>query len=225
MNRRPGYSLIELSAVMSVCAVLAGISVWLVHMSMQKTREGQRHLESQQTVARLAEGFRRDVHAAVSLAPAGGEKAAWDMLLGSGGCVRYRLETGRVIRDEFAAGDAKTAVAHETFNLAPTAKVAISLEPPAEPHLAALSIAAVASSQNSQAMSGQATLSPVCITAAISLDQSRKQIVLPREERPAAASEAETPKQEETTAQVDKKTSEERTPEQKETLPSKEVGK
>lgn len=156
MNRssRAGYTLIEMTAVIGICSILAGVSVWLVHMSMQKTRDGQRHLASRQAVARLAETFRRDVHAAVSIAADSAEEngdareqAAWTLRLDSGNEVRYRLDPGRVIRDEFrppssVPADKPTAVRHETFDLLHAAEMSISLEPPSAPRIATLSIVA-----------------------------------------------------------------------------------
>ncbi len=208
MNRksRSGYSLIELSAVLGVSSVLAGISVWLVHMSMQKTRDGQRHLASRKTVARLAETFRRDVHAAVSIAQDPAEKNAdtqdgsvWSLRLGSGNVVRYRLETGRLVRDEFrptpsGSIDTKTAAAHETFDL-PAAKLSISLEPPSAPRKASLLITAtkanVASNkQNHRPTPTKTVVQSVRIDAAMSIDHRFKQIKTV-EVKPSAISENE----------------------------------
>ncbi len=217
--------MIELSAVMGVCAVLAGISVWLVHVSMQKTRDGKRRLESQQTVARLAETFRRDVHAAVSIAPDAKEKnadakngPAWSLQLGLGGVVRYRLETGRVIRDEFSAATndaaaAKTATAHETFNLSPTAETSIRIEPSSQPRIAALLIdapktAAADGKQNPR----------FCIEAALSIDQRFQQIVTPADKK-ADAPEPEKSEKEKTPPPEDKK------PEQEKAAPPEEAKK
>jgi prepilin-type N-terminal cleavage/methylation domain-containing protein len=160
MNRksRRGYTLIELTAVLGVSSVLAGMSVWLVQMSMQKTRDGQRHLASRKAVARLAETFRRDVHAAVSIAqdPDTRDVPVWNLRLGSGNIVRYRLEPGRLVRDEPASG-------HETFNLPPGARLSINLELPSAPRIASLLITAPGNKS-------------VRIDAAMSLDHRFKQI-------------------------------------------------
>ncbi len=209
MNKKSsgGYSLIELTAVLGICSVLAGISVWLVHMSMQKTRDGQRHLASRKAVARLAETFRSDVHAAVSIAKDPAEKNAdaqngstWNLLLGSGNVVRYRLESGRLVRDEFrptsfANFTQITAAAHETFDLSPTAEISISLEPPSSPRKASLLITAtkanVASDkQNHRPTPGRTAVLSVRIDAAMSIDHRFKQIKTV-EVKPPATSENE----------------------------------
>ena len=191
MNRTPrsGYSLVELTAVLGICSVLAGISVWLVHMSMQKTRDGQRHLASRKAVARAAETFRRDVHAAVAITqnPAAKNAAAeniptWNLRLGSGSVVRYRIEPGRLVRDEFgptspASADTKTAASHETFDLPPGAELSISLEPPSAPRMASLLITCKAAVQS------------VRIDAAMSIDHRFKQIKTVEGKKPATSEE------------------------------------
>lgn len=192
-NSRSGYSLIELSTVLGVCSVLAGISVWLVHMSMQKTRDGQRHLAARKAVARLAETFRRDVHAAVSIAKDPAEENAdaqngpiWNLRLGSGNVVRYRLEPGRLVRDEFrpapsASADTKTAASHGTFDLPPAAKLSISLEPPSAPRIASLLITAPGNKS-------------VRIDAAMSIDHRFKQIKTNKSKPPAILEDKEVEK-------------------------------
>ena len=178
-NSRGGYSLVELTAVLGICSVLAGISVWLVHMSMQKTRDGQRHLASQKAVARAAETFRRDVHAAAAITEDG---PAWSLRLGSGSVVRYRLQPGRLVRDEFvptapASADTKTAASHETFDLPPGAELSISLEPPSAPRMASLLITCKAAVQS------------VRIDAAMSIDHRCKQIQTVAGEKPDTSEE------------------------------------
>lgn len=192
-NSRGGYSLIELSAVLGVCSVLAGISVWLVHMSMQKTRDGQRHLAAQQAVARAAETFRRDVHAAVSIVKDPAEKDAkapngtvWSLRLGaghlgSGNIVRYRLQPGRLVRDEFsptasASAKTKTAASHETFNLSPAAELSISTEPPSAPRTVSLLI----TTPNNKS---------IRIDAAMSLDHRFQQIQTVKGKKPDTSEE------------------------------------
>ena len=200
--------MIELSTVLGVCSLLAGISVWLVHISMQKTRDGQRHLASRTAVARLAETFRRDVHAAVSIAQDPAEKNAdtqnghtWNLRLGSGNVVRYRLEPGRLVRDEFrptpsGSADTKTAAGHETFNLPPAVEISISLEPPSAPRRASLLINApkadaIADKQNHHTTPGKAAVQSVRIEAAISTDHRFKQIKTGKSKNTATSEEVE----------------------------------
>ena len=189
MNRksRSGYSLVELTAVLGICSVLAGISVWLVHMSMQKTRDGRRHLASQKAVSRAVETFRRDVHAAVSIAKVPVEKNSesqnktfWYLNLDSGNSVRYQLEPGRLVRDEyqftsFGSSFTITVAAHETFDLPPAAELSISLEPPSAPRMASLLI----------------TDPAVRIDAAMSIDHRFKRIKTVNVKTPATSEEVE----------------------------------
>ena len=210
MNKsvRTGYTLIEMSAVIGVCSILAGISVWLVHMSMQKTRDGQRHLVSRQAVARLAETFRRDVHAAVSIVKGSAEEnseadsnaqdgAGWILRLASGDEVRYRFGAGRVTRDQVRrssadSADEMTTVSHETFKLPRGAAVSISLEPSSAPRMASLIMKApendaAAGALNHRARSG-AAFRPVRVDAVISLTH-RFQNIATVEKKPAAPAE------------------------------------
>ena len=63
MNRR-GYALIELIAVISVSMITLGIAAGLVHSAFDVERSLRERLAQRQVVDRLAEQFRRDVHAA-----------------------------------------------------------------------------------------------------------------------------------------------------------------
>lgn len=197
MNRssRTGYTLIEMSAVLGVCSILAGISVWLVHMSMQKTRNGQRHLASRQAVARLAETFRRDVHAAISISQAPVQEngdaqgdSVWILRLASDNDVRYRLEPKRVIREEFPRSRANSAgkmsaLSRETFELLETVDVSISLEPRLKPRMASLLIEASdadssADQKKQHPLPRKAVFQSLRVDAAVSIEHRFQKITM-----------------------------------------------
>ena len=66
---RRGYSLIEMIVVMTVGATLMGIAVTLLGVLLQAERDGRTHIGQNASLNRLADQFRRDVHAAAANLP------------------------------------------------------------------------------------------------------------------------------------------------------------
>jgi prepilin-type N-terminal cleavage/methylation domain-containing protein len=73
MNRRHGFTLIEMLVVITVSTALAGIAVFMLHALMKSHNTGREHLAYCQTLNRLAEQFRGDVHAMQKTASDGNE--------------------------------------------------------------------------------------------------------------------------------------------------------
>lgn len=115
---RRGFTLIELVAVLGVSTVLFGVATGLLIMLMQADRGWREQVRGHATVARLADQFRRDVHAARRLKPLpaapGNAGPGWQLETAPGRVVEYRASPGRLIRVQLA--DGKT-VRQEDFSL------------------------------------------------------------------------------------------------------------
>jgi prepilin-type N-terminal cleavage/methylation domain-containing protein len=101
---RRGYALIEMTVVMTVGAVLLGIAVTLLGALLQAERASRGHIATSATLGRLADQFRRDVHAAHGRPIAEKNKAGdsiWRFDLGSGHGICYTAGTEEVVREEW----------------------------------------------------------------------------------------------------------------------------
>ncbi len=109
MNRRSGFSLVELLAVISIATVLLSLLGSVLHKTLQQQHASVRSLTFQRTASRLSHAFRRDVHAAhdVSLDDT-------TLTLNSpNGTIVYRTEGSTVARK--ATNDMTTH--HDEFDL------------------------------------------------------------------------------------------------------------
>ncbi|MDY0167024.1 MAG: hypothetical protein RBS80_10800 [Thermoguttaceae bacterium] len=97
MNRR-GYMLVEVVAVIGPSAVVMGVALAVIHSTFDVERSVRGQLAARQAVDRLAESFRRDVHAAEHATIATDPRQC---ILGSAGgpTVVYRVERGQVVRE------------------------------------------------------------------------------------------------------------------------------
>ena len=198
-NRRRGISLIEMTAVFAVSTLIAGMAVWLVHASMQKSRDGQKRLAMHNTMARLADTFRGDAHAAVAIAAETSEKkgdgaaSTWLVQLASGGAVRYRLQTGRLLRYEFDALPTKDKLkdppkpsSQDSFELPAGCTVSIELQPTSQPRIATLFITPFQEGAEARAASRGPLVHRQRIDAAVSTDARFGEITLQTEKKPTA---------------------------------------
>jgi len=96
MNRRPGYSLIEVIVVMVTASTMMAVTVALLYGLLRAERGTRDHIRHSTALGRLADQFRRDVHAAV--APPAAEERGWRLVLAPGETVVYRAEPGRMDR-------------------------------------------------------------------------------------------------------------------------------
>jgi len=131
MKRRKGFSLVEVMVAMAVGSVLMAIVVGLLYTLMETDRTSREHLRLRIAAARLADQFRRDVHAGVRLSGQGAvaedgaeAPAAWELELPPDRVVEYRLEEDSLLRTERAGGE---VVRREWFKLPPHAVVSIRL--------------------------------------------------------------------------------------------------
>jgi len=119
MNRRRGISLIEMIAVMGVGAVMLGVAVTLLYGLLRAEGSGREHVRQSSVLGRLADQFRRDVHAANTVGgvsdganTVGGvsdgddkvrgvsDDQRWQFELAPGRTVIYRFQPGTLTRTE-----------------------------------------------------------------------------------------------------------------------------
>ena len=144
MKRRKGFSLVEVLVAITVGSVLLAVAVGLLYSLIEVDRTSREHLRLRIAAARLADQFRRDVHAAVRLiappaeAEAGAEApAAWQLELPPDRAVEYRLEEDSLLRTEQASGE---VVKREWFRLPPHAVASIRISAGQSPSIVSLRI-------------------------------------------------------------------------------------
>jgi hypothetical protein len=139
MNRRRGTSLIELIAVMGIGAVMMGVAVTLLYTLLRTEGSGRTYVRQSLVLSRLAEQFRRDVHAAkTSQALSDGQGRQFE--LAPGRTVTYRPERGTLSRTEQADGAVQR---RESFVLPPGTAASVDVEADTKPTIASLVIAPV----------------------------------------------------------------------------------
>jgi prepilin-type N-terminal cleavage/methylation domain-containing protein len=139
---RRAYSLVEMTVVMTVGAMLLGIAVTLLGSLLQAERSSSAQIERNATLSRLADRFRRDVHVARRRPVAEQNKAGesiWRFDLDGGCSVRYVFGTRRVpdsaggqdevVREERAG---KTVVRQESYRLPEDHMAEITIDGPPE---------------------------------------------------------------------------------------------
>jgi prepilin-type N-terminal cleavage/methylation domain-containing protein len=118
MNRRRGASLIELMVVIAILTVIFGLVGVLFHRLFQAEQLSARTTVTEITTMRLADQFRRDIHAAqfVERPEATGESLPTLELKSSGDAptIRYTGGLNKLQRDVMQG---QKSVAHETYRL------------------------------------------------------------------------------------------------------------
>lgn len=136
MHRR-GYTLIEMIVVMTVGAVVVGISVGMLHALLRTEQTGRDRVPQARILARLAEQFRSDVGAAVRPTPSA-QQGEWQFALTGDRVVTYRALPGEVRWDQRTAGK---LVRQESYILPSGCSAAITVRSKATPAVASLVIA------------------------------------------------------------------------------------
>ena len=104
MKERRGVFIIEMAAVMACSAVVLATATWVLCALLHTSSAVQRQCRQTATVARLAEQFRLDAHAAVKLTPPAAERSAWIFELGPRRSVEYLPSGDELLRCERSAG-------------------------------------------------------------------------------------------------------------------------
>jgi len=140
---RPGHTLTEILVVVTVASSVVVAAVGLIH-AMTRFQQGdaeQARFEAGLEV--LADQFRDDVHAATrwkpmaSAAPGQGKPQGWELRLGAGRRVEYRVGERRLVRLEL---DKDKVVRREAFWLPRDVAVSIEAAEPDAPRLVGLRI-------------------------------------------------------------------------------------
>lgn len=109
MKQRHGYTLVEMLAVISVTSILMGIATMTLFALMRNERAGRDHVLHTQSLIRLADRFRSDVHAThvdqTSLGDSDGELIRFHPEPSR--TVAYRQLQRQITRTEQSDGDSK----------------------------------------------------------------------------------------------------------------------
>ena len=100
MIGRRGVSLIEILVLMTIGSTLMGIAVGSLHLLLKMDRNTRQRRQLQASEARLADQFRRDVHAALRMKPGEAPEQSrpiWQ--LGSGPISGSNTRASRAVRD------------------------------------------------------------------------------------------------------------------------------
>ncbi|MCX7428245.1 MAG: type II secretion system protein, partial [Planctomycetia bacterium] len=134
-----GITLIELLAVLAVSSVMLAIAIGLIQTLLRASGVARSDLEEQNSVARLADAFRRDIHAATAFraGPAkDGNPVEWTFDLGSGRAATYRVESGSLARTVLAG---ETLESQESFALPGETAVSVEMMPVGKANMVVLS--------------------------------------------------------------------------------------
>jgi prepilin-type N-terminal cleavage/methylation domain-containing protein len=134
-NRR-GHTLIEMTVVITVGAALLGIAVSVIHLLMRAEETGRDHFDRFTTLARLADQFREDVHAAAAK-PAADGQTAWRLEPAADRTVRYSAEDGEIVREERKG---ENVVSRESYKMPDDYAATIASDDASRPSLVSMTV-------------------------------------------------------------------------------------
>jgi type II secretory pathway pseudopilin PulG len=102
MNRRRGYTLIELTVSMPAGTAVLFLAIALVHQSMSLESKTRARASSSRSISRLTQAFRDDAHHAISM-QVEGQKATF--VRSDGSLTTYQIDKCRVTRVEHYPDD------------------------------------------------------------------------------------------------------------------------
>ena len=149
MKRHRGHSMIELLTAISAGTAVMAIAVGLLTAMLDMDRHARERAQQRTALDRLADQFRRDVHAALGVKPLGApagdrpartEPAGWQFELEAGQSVEYRAAAnGELVRTERTGAKEHGTESHR---LPPQTVAAIQLDQRAEPRAVTLRLIA-----------------------------------------------------------------------------------
>ena len=134
MKRRSGYALIELMAVLATGAAMLAIATGVIYVLFEAEDASRDQLSHALTAGRLADQFRRDVHAATEMTETP-QSPGWVFALSGGRTVEYRVDGRSMVYTQRAQG--KT-VRRESFDLGRNWRASIERRPEGETVLISL---------------------------------------------------------------------------------------
>lgn len=168
---RSGTTLVEMLIVISVAAVMMGVSVRIIHLLLGAEYEAARAVRFNTSVARLTQAFRSDMHAStqVELPESDPGKPIVLMATVDGGQIRYELDAHLATRIE---SDALREVVHrEVYYFPPHSRMRFEHQPSRK--FVVLKIDMAAGGSGTRAVSAGATdgtTRPLAIEAALGRD-------------------------------------------------------
>lgn len=114
MHPRKGFTLVELLTTMTMGSSIMFLAIGLVHQSMTMSKLAKVRWEHDQSLARLAQQFRNDVHTAVEVTSISSESLS--LKLPDNTTVTYKFEA-ETLRWEKTSPS--TEAAHDTFLFSP----------------------------------------------------------------------------------------------------------
>jgi hypothetical protein len=109
---RRGYSLIEMVLAIGGVTIIIGLCAGLLHTLLRLDRSGRESLNDSTSLARLARQFRQDVRASSKVRLEPDRPDSIGLVREGGPAVSYRVEEGRLLREE---KDAETTRRREAF--------------------------------------------------------------------------------------------------------------
>ncbi len=135
---RRALTLIEMVTTISVAATLTGIAMCLLVVMLRAERGGRAHVAEAESLDRLADQFRQDVHAAVGeTVVSGKELHQWRLGLSGNRTVQYTIADNGISRDERT--DSKD-VRRESYALPGGSNVAVAVDRATNPAVVSLTI-------------------------------------------------------------------------------------
>jgi prepilin-type N-terminal cleavage/methylation domain-containing protein len=135
---RRAFTLIEMIVAISVGATLTGIAISLLLVMFRSEENGRSQLAQAESLQRLADQFRQDVHAAVGEALASGKDLHdWQFDLGAKRIAHYQFAGDAISREQRT--DSKNPQ-RESFRLPKDSIVTISVDRTANPPVVSLTI-------------------------------------------------------------------------------------
>ena len=134
-RRRPGTTLIEILATLTILSLLLGLCGGMIHLLLKLDRSGRTTSDEAADLVRLARDFRADVHAATT--PKSDKPDRLDLAVGVGRTIEYQARPADILRT-VREGD---KIRHrETYRRPARSSVRFTLTADGSPPLAAVVI-------------------------------------------------------------------------------------
>jgi hypothetical protein len=122
-HRRKGFTLFEMIMVISGLSIVLALCGSLLHTLLRLDRAGRESLSDSATVSRLSRQFRVDVRSSQEARPGG--DGSLRLTKPEGPDVSYRLDGGRLLREETAG---KQVLRRESYTVARLVPLAFEVE-------------------------------------------------------------------------------------------------
>jgi prepilin-type N-terminal cleavage/methylation domain-containing protein len=123
---RRAYTLIEMIVAISVAATLTGIAMCLLLVMFRSEQNGRTQLAQAESLERLADQFRQDVHAAVAQPVVSrNNQHEWQFDLGENRIAQYQIAADVISRQQRVGSK---DVQRESFRLPKDSSVAIAVD-------------------------------------------------------------------------------------------------